>query len=293
MRPRRREDPAVGVQRELDRRALPAALRRGEEVLAPVLGPLDRAAELERGERDQRRLDRQRALGAEAAADVGDDHADRGLVQAEHLRELRPRPVRALRRGPDRQPLASGTAIAPRGSIGAAARRGITCSVRTTCAAAANAPATSPARFSQRAALLARARVDDRAAAARSRPRRARPRPRPARATRRPRPRRAGRRSAPRRSPAAGAARPRPSSPGGGTTRRGTARPAMSAAVHSAPRTPSTRACACGRAHERHVQHAVEPDVVEELGASGQDPRVLATADRPADRARGAHAGRG
>ena len=42
-------------------------------------------------------------------------------------------------------------------------------------------------------------------------------------------------------------------------------------------------------AHERHVQRAVELDVVQELGASGKDPLVLATADRPADRPRGAH----
>ena len=47
----------------------------------------------------------------------------------------------------------SATASAPRGSIGTAANRGITCSVRITCAAALNAPTTSPSCFSQRTSV--------------------------------------------------------------------------------------------------------------------------------------------
>ena len=106
MRPRSAEDAPVRVERQLDRRALPAALRRRDQVLAPVLDPLDRPPELDRGQRHHRRLDRQRALGAERAADVRDDHAQRALVQPEDLRQLRARTVRALRGGPDRHAVA-------------------------------------------------------------------------------------------------------------------------------------------------------------------------------------------
>ena len=134
---------------------------------------------LQRGERDQRRLDRQRALGAEAAADVGHDHADRCPRRGRGICASCARGRCALcddDQTVSRSP--SGAASAPRGSIGAAARRGITCSVRTTCAAA-----RERSRHVARALLpahqrLARARVDDRLAAARSRPRRARRGPR-------------------------------------------------------------------------------------------------------------------
>ena len=77
--------------------------------------------------------------------------------------------------------------------------------------------------------------------------------------------------------------------------RAGTARPASSAAVdNGAPRTPSGRGR--GRAGERTNAMCSVPssaDVVEELAAPGEEPRVLATADRLAERARGSHGGRG
>ena len=126
MRAAQREDAPVGVERQLDVAPHPAALRRREEVLEAVLGPLHRAAEVDRGERDERVSTGSVPLEPNAAADVGHDHADRLLAAAEDVRELRARAVGALRRGPHREQAAvAATASAPRGSIGTAASRGI------------------------------------------------------------------------------------------------------------------------------------------------------------------------
>ena len=201
----------------------------------------------QRRQRHERRLDRQRALGAERAADVGHAHAD-GRSGAPSIcascARGRCAPCeddQTVSRSPSR------AASAPRGLHrhgGQARDHG---SLRTTCAARANAPATSPALRSQRTSTSP-ARGSTTASAARSRPPPARPGPRPARATPPPRPRRAGRRSGPRRRPAAGAARRRAPRPGGGRLRR-RARP-VGRGEHGiasfGARTPSTRARACG-----------------------------------------------
>ena len=47
------------------------------------------------------------------------------------------------------------------------------------------------------------------------------------------------------------------------------------------------------RAHERHVQRAVDPDVVEELAATGEQTRVLAAANGLAEAADDSHFSRG
>ena len=76
-----------------------AAVGVGGQVLAPVLEPAQRGADLARspGERDL--LRQQDALVAEAAADVGRDHADLALVDAEALCQARAHDVRLLGRG--------------------------------------------------------------------------------------------------------------------------------------------------------------------------------------------------
>ena len=154
------EDPAVGVQRELDRRRAargPAARR--AKFSQPVLGPLDRPA---------------RARSAASATS--------GVSTGSVPLEPKPPPTsgtitriadsarpsicascargrcalcdddQTVRRSPParRSPRAAPSATPT--------SRGITWSVRTTCAAAANAPATSPARFSQRASVSVAAR---------------------------------------------------------------------------------------------------------------------------------------
>ena len=71
------EDFAVAVDRDRDLPVLVALLRRRQEMLAAVLLPFHRPAELDGGGRDHRLLRIERRLGAEAAADERRDHADR------------------------------------------------------------------------------------------------------------------------------------------------------------------------------------------------------------------------
>ena len=96
-------DLAVGVRRELDLLPHVAAVDRGEVALAALLGPLDRAAQPARQGQHEHLLRVDVQLGAEAAADVGRDHADLRLGNAEHDRGEHPEDVRDLRRRPQRQ----------------------------------------------------------------------------------------------------------------------------------------------------------------------------------------------
>ena len=79
---------------------IPRPCWRREEVLEAVLGPLHRAAEVDRGDRGDDHLRRRVALRPERPADVGHDHADRLPRAVEDVRELRERAVRVLGRAP-------------------------------------------------------------------------------------------------------------------------------------------------------------------------------------------------
>ena len=72
-------------------------------VLRAGLDPLDRPPELARGPARDQLLAVDLELGAEAAADVGGDHANVVLGQAEQQRHEQPHEVRHLGRGPERQ----------------------------------------------------------------------------------------------------------------------------------------------------------------------------------------------
>ncbi len=69
------EDAGLGVDRDLHVPVLVALLLGGDEVLAPVLDPLDRAAHRQRGGGERAILGIEAALRPEAAADVGRDDA--------------------------------------------------------------------------------------------------------------------------------------------------------------------------------------------------------------------------
>ena len=85
------EQPAVVIERDLEVPVLVALLDRREEMLAPVLDPFDRPPQHEAG-RGQRHLFRiHHELGAEAAADVGRDHAHLVLVEPQQPHQETPR----------------------------------------------------------------------------------------------------------------------------------------------------------------------------------------------------------
>jgi hypothetical protein len=71
-------------------------------VLAPVFLPGHRPAELHRRGGNHRLLGIERCLGAEAAADMGRDHADRFEVAFEEVGERAAAEMRRLRRRPHR-----------------------------------------------------------------------------------------------------------------------------------------------------------------------------------------------
>ena len=100
------QNAAVRVDRH-PRRVLLAALLIGRnEVLAAVLGPLDRLAKLDRRPRHQDLFGKeQHDLGAEATAHVGCDHLDLELRQAEHVGQAVLDRQRRLGRVPDDQRL--------------------------------------------------------------------------------------------------------------------------------------------------------------------------------------------
>ena len=100
IRPRTPRILPVAVDRDRDLPVLVALLGRGEEMLAPVLDPLYRPAELQRGRRYHRLLRIEDRLGPEAAADIGRDHADRFQIAAEQIGERAAAEMRRLRRRP-------------------------------------------------------------------------------------------------------------------------------------------------------------------------------------------------
>ncbi len=75
-------------------------------MLAAILDPFHRPAELERGGRDDGLLRIEDGLRPEAAADVGRDHADRFEFAAEELGEHAAADMRRLRARPDGQQIA-------------------------------------------------------------------------------------------------------------------------------------------------------------------------------------------
>ena len=97
-----REDAALVVEPDLDIVQLVARMRRGHEMLAPVLDPAHRPAEAAREERDQQVLGIDVALAAEAAADIERDEAHALLGEAEDRGDLAAHPMHDLGRRPDR-----------------------------------------------------------------------------------------------------------------------------------------------------------------------------------------------
>ena len=94
-----RQQPAVRVGVGGQHVVMLAAVGVGGQVLAPVLDPLQRDAELARRPRQRHLLGAQDALVAEAAADIGRHHADLALVDAEAFGEAGADDVGLLRRG--------------------------------------------------------------------------------------------------------------------------------------------------------------------------------------------------
>ncbi|MCY1357449.1 hypothetical protein D9M69_439430 [compost metagenome] len=81
-----RQELAVGIERQLGPGHVVAAMRVGQEGLATVRGPLDRAADLLRGPRQRHVFRIQEDLGTEAAAHVGRDDAQPRFRQPQHER---------------------------------------------------------------------------------------------------------------------------------------------------------------------------------------------------------------
>ena len=98
------EQPAVGVEGAADDVALVAAVERGREVLAPVLDPGQRAAELPRRPDEEDVFRDQRHLLAEAAADIRRDDAKVALGHAEAIGDAGAEHVRHLGRAGQRHP---------------------------------------------------------------------------------------------------------------------------------------------------------------------------------------------
>jgi len=93
-----RHDAPIALAEDLDLAVHLARVVGGEQVLAPVLGPLHRLAEPPRGERDQEIFRIELAAHAEATADVGLQHVDAVLGQIHVLRQHAARRERHLRR---------------------------------------------------------------------------------------------------------------------------------------------------------------------------------------------------
>ncbi len=97
-----RQDAALVVEADLDIVQLVARMRRGHEMLAPLLDPAHRPAEAAREERDQEILGVGVALAAEPAADIERDDAHALLGEAEGRGDLAAHPMHDLGRGPAR-----------------------------------------------------------------------------------------------------------------------------------------------------------------------------------------------
>ena len=92
-----RQELAVLVERKLGVRDVVAAVRVGQERFAAIGGPLDRTVDLFRRPDHRGLFGVEIDLGAEAAADVGRDHAHLVLGQAQHERgHQQPLDVRVL-----------------------------------------------------------------------------------------------------------------------------------------------------------------------------------------------------
>ena len=113
------EDRAVAVERDLEIAFGLARMGDRHEMLAPVLDPFHRTAELARRERDQKILRIELAARAEAAADVVLDVVDRLFRQPHHRRHGAAVEERQLGRARHGQPpaAASHSASRPRVSM--------------------------------------------------------------------------------------------------------------------------------------------------------------------------------
>ena len=196
-------DLAAGVEREFGMGDVVAAMRVGEEGLGAVGGPFHRPVDLLGRPDADRLLGIDEDLRAEAAADIGRDHAQLVLGRdADEGRQHEPRDMRVLARRVEREGVRAGIVVADRrarlhrvgdqaivdevelgdvrgrgeGRVGRApCRRDASC--RPCCSARRHAPAARPARRSSRCRQPPAAR--------RSRRRSSRPRPWPARRCRR------------------------------------------------------------------------------------------------------------
>ena len=87
-RPAQAEDRTVRIERHLHVPGLVALLRGGDEVLAPVLDPLQRLAEMQRRRGDGYFFGIGHQFRAEAAAQIGHRHLHLAGLTPEHLAEL-------------------------------------------------------------------------------------------------------------------------------------------------------------------------------------------------------------
>ena len=117
-----REHAAVFVERKLGIDVRAASLICGEHVLGARLRPVDRPAETECAQPDQRGLRARHALAAERAADVRDDDPQLVGRAPQHFRQSIQLTVLVLRGDPDRQEI--GGAIVRRQRAARLERRG-------------------------------------------------------------------------------------------------------------------------------------------------------------------------
>ena len=99
---RERDELAVLVERAFERHVLIAAMEARHQVLAPVLGPRHRGAQLARQHDQHDEFARERHLLAEPAADVGRDHAQIRFRHADQVGNGGPHQMRHLRRAGER-----------------------------------------------------------------------------------------------------------------------------------------------------------------------------------------------
>ncbi len=121
-----RQDGAVARAGDLQVAFRLARMVHRHQVLAPVLGPLDRTADVARRERNQEILGIELAARTEAAADVVLDHLDGVFGKPDLLGEDAPVEERHLGGARDREPARvphPTRASTPRGSIGSAVWR--------------------------------------------------------------------------------------------------------------------------------------------------------------------------
>ena len=90
------ENTALGVDRGANLMALLPRMIGGDQMLAPVLDPLHRAAEPQRGKADQHVLGIKLAANAEAAADMALEQMHAGGIASQHAGDVVAIPVRHL-----------------------------------------------------------------------------------------------------------------------------------------------------------------------------------------------------